>query len=100
VLAVIERCATEISGLEDFYYGRIRTAYIQRFAHYLEQRSSTGRLRPMRDATTTARLVSESIMWFAWHRREGRDANESDDETARQTVIEFVCAALVTDERT
>jgi hypothetical protein len=49
----------------------------------------------MPDATVAARLVAELVAWFAWHRRKGRDAGLYDDQIARRTVIEFVCAALV-----
>jgi AcrR family transcriptional regulator len=100
MLAVIERCATEMPELEAFYFGRVRVGYHHRLARYLEARASTGELRPFTDAATTARLISESIAWFAWHRREGRDAGEYDDDTARRTVIEFVCASLVGERRT
>jgi AcrR family transcriptional regulator len=99
ILAVIERCAVDLPELEDFYYGRVRVGYQHRLARYLEQRSRAGYLRAMPDAVTASRLISESIAWFAWHRREGRDAHESDDDTARRTVIEFVCAALIPEQR-
>jgi AcrR family transcriptional regulator len=100
MLAVIERCAVDLPELEAFYFGKYRGRVQDRLARYLEQRTRAGYLRAMPDLATTARLVSESIVWFAWHRREGRDAYESDDETARRTVIEFVCAALLPPETT
>jgi hypothetical protein len=59
--------------------------------------AASRRLRPMPDAMVAARVVTESVAWFAWHRREGRDAALYDDQTARRTVIEFVCAVLVPD---
>jgi hypothetical protein len=40
-------------------------------------------------------MVTESLAWFAWHRREGRDATLYDDAAVRRTVVEFICAALV-----
>ena len=54
-----------------------------------------GLLRPMPDITVAARAVTESVSWFAWHRHQGRDSALYDDQTARRTVIEFVCAALI-----
>jgi len=47
----------------------------------------------MPDARVAARLVVESVAWFAWHRREGRDAALYDDQAGRRTVIELACAA-------
>ena len=43
--------------------------------------------------------MTEAIAWFAWHRREDRDAHLYEDETARRTVIEFVCHALIEPSR-
>jgi AcrR family transcriptional regulator len=99
MLAVIERCAVDVPELVEFYYGRVRVAYHRRLAGYLEQRARGGYLRAMPDANATARLISESIAWFAWHRRGDRDAGELDDDTAREAVLEFVCAALVPEHR-
>ena len=62
---------------------------------YLERRMVKGLLRPVPDVTVAARVVTESVSWFAWHRHQGRDAALYDDQTARRTVIEFVCAALL-----
>jgi len=95
VLAVIERCAVELPEIEEFYFGRTRVGYFGRFASYLERRTESGYLRSMPDAGVTARLISESISWFAWHRHEGRDAELYDDSVARATVVEFTCAALL-----
>jgi len=95
LLAVIERSAVEFPDLEEFYYRRARSGFFARLAQYLEVRASQGYLRAMPDNAVTARLVSETITWFAWKRREGRDARVYDDETVKQTVVEFVCDALV-----
>jgi len=95
LLAVIERCAVDLPELEAFYFGRARVGHYRQLARYLERRAADGHLRTMTDAAATARLVYESVAWFAWHRREGRDAHDFDDETARRTVTEFVCAALL-----
>jgi len=95
ILAVIERCAVDIPELEDVYYGHTRVGYFGRLAAYLEGRAEAGYLRPMPDYLVAARIVSETISWFAWHRREGRDAQSYDDESVRRTVVEFICAALL-----
>jgi len=53
-------------------------------AHWLPRR--------MPDA---ARVVTESLSWFALHRREGRDTNLYDDHAGKRTVVEFICEALL-----
>ncbi len=95
MLAVIERCAVELPDLEAFYYRRARISYFEQLTRYLHARADKGYLRAMPDAAVAARVVSETVSWFAWHRHEGRDANLYDDDTARRTVVEFVCAALM-----
>lgn len=95
VLAVIERCAAEMPDLEAFYFQRTRTAYFARLAEYLEKRAASGHFRPMYDAAIEARLITESITWFAWKRREGRDAHTYDDGAVRETLVQFVCGAVL-----
>jgi AcrR family transcriptional regulator len=98
LLAVIERCAAEMPELEALWFGGARAESYAELGQYLERRMAGGLLRPMPDITVAARVVTESVTWFAWHRHQGRDAALYDDETARRTVIEFVCAALLPED--
>jgi AcrR family transcriptional regulator len=95
VLRVIERCAVDIPELEAFYFGNLRVGSFGQLARYLDRRASAGLLRTMPDPAAAARVVSETITWFAWHRHEDRDAHVYDDDAARETVTAFACAALV-----
>lgn len=95
LLAVIERCAAEMPELEALWFGGARADSYAELGRYLQRRMTAGLLRPMPDVTVAARVVTESVAWFAWHRHQGRDAALYDDQTARRTVIEFVCAALL-----
>ncbi len=97
LLAVIERSAIDLPELEEFYYGRARPAYLGRLVRYLEDRVAGGYFTPMADSEVAARIMSETIVWFAWHRHEGRDALAFDDDRTRRTVVEFICAALLKD---
>jgi AcrR family transcriptional regulator len=94
LLAVIERCAIDFPELEDFYFHRTRVRYHDRLARYIGQRSSDGQLRVTPDDTLTARIVDESVTWFAWKRHEDRDVRRFDDALARRSVVDFVCSAL------
>jgi AcrR family transcriptional regulator len=95
LLAVIERCAVDMPELETAWFGLSRAGSFEELGTYLERRMAEGLLRPMPDIAVAARMVTESLSWFAWHRREGRDATLYDDGAVRRTVIEFICAALV-----
>jgi AcrR family transcriptional regulator len=99
LLAVIERCAAELPDLETLWFSEARAGVFVQLTEYLTRRTATGRLRSMPDSMVAARVVVESVSWFAWHRHEGRDAPLYDDKATRLTVIEFVCAALLPDFR-
>ena len=49
----------------------------------------------MPDPAVTARLVTEAIAWFAWHRRGERDAAAFDEARTRVTVVQFCCDGLL-----
>jgi AcrR family transcriptional regulator len=94
LLAVIERCALDLPELDAFYFGQARRGFFARLTEYIEMRASRGYLRATPDAAVTARLIIESVTWFAWKRRQGRDARTYNDELVRRSVLDFVCAAL------
>jgi len=95
LLAVIERCAAEMPELEAAWFDLARAGSFEQLGSYLERRMTAGLLRPMPNAEVAARIVTESLAWFGWHRHEGRDSTSYEDETVRRTVVEFICAALV-----
>jgi AcrR family transcriptional regulator len=99
LLAVIERCAVEIPELEEAWFGLTRAGSFEELATYLDRRMGHGLLRRMPDTEVAARVVTESLSWFAWHRREGRDSSLYDDNAVRRTVVEFICAALIPESR-
>ncbi len=99
LIAVIERCAVEMPDLEVAWFDLARAGTFEELGVYLKRRMAKGLLRSMPDAAVAARVVTESLSWFAWHRREGRDSTLYDDDAVRRTVVEFVCAALVPELR-
>jgi hypothetical protein len=47
------------------------------------------------DAAAVARLIVETVTWFARHRLRDADASGIDDATARTTTLDFLLAGLV-----
>ena len=81
--------------LEAAWFGLIaRAEILEELVTYLERRMAEGLLRPMPDSRVAAGVVTESLSWFGWHRARGRDSSFYDDDAARRTVIEFICATL------
>jgi ABC-type sugar transport system ATPase subunit len=77
------------------WFDLARAGTYEELDRYLERRMAAGLLRTMTDSEVAARLVTESLSWFAWHRREGRDANLYHEAAGKRTVVEFICAALI-----
>lgn len=99
LLAVIERSAVDLPELEAFYFQRGRPGYLGQLTRYLEDRARRGLLRTGPDARVASRMMTETIVWFAWHRREDRDAKLYDDVVARATIVDLLCHAFVVSDR-
>jgi AcrR family transcriptional regulator len=95
LLAVIERSAADLPELEELYFQRGRPGYLAQLTRYLDKRARSGDLRATTDTAVAARMLLETITWFAWHRREDRDAEVYDDERARTTIVELLCDGFV-----
>lgn len=95
LLALIERSAADVPELYEFYFGELRAAYISKLASYVQRRIAAGQLRPVPDAMAAARFITESIAWFAWHRKADAGSSMISDEQARQTVRELLLAAFI-----
>jgi AcrR family transcriptional regulator len=93
-LAVVERSAVDVPEVAEIYFVQARQPLIANLTRYLERRIDAGLLRPVPDPATTARLILESVSWFAWHRHEGLAPATMDDTTAEETVVDFVLHAL------
>jgi len=99
LLAVAERCAVDIPELQEMYFRRGRRGQLSHLTRYLEARWEAGLLRKLPDSEIAARAIVETVVWFAWHRREDKDPGAYDEATARATVVELLCNAFVPDER-
>ena len=95
VLALIERSAPDIPELYTFYFLQRRRALLAQLADYLQRRMASGNLQPASDLQVAARFLLESVVWFAWHRKDDPDSAMIGDEPARQVVKELLVAAFV-----
>lgn len=98
VLSVIESCAADVPSLEQLYFGRQRRGHIDQLTDYLQKRAAAGRFLVLPDVEIASQILTETIAWFAWKRHEGRDSKRFNDDMARQTVIAFICNALLGEE--
>jgi AcrR family transcriptional regulator len=80
--------------LAAIYYVDIRRDLIRRLTRYLELRIEQGLLRPVPDAATAARLILETVTWFARHRYGAPDSAMIRDDVARETVVHVLVNAF------
>jgi hypothetical protein len=95
LLAVIERSASDLPALEAFYFGRGRPQRRKELEQYVARRVASGHFRASVDSVVAARWILESVTWFAWHRREDRDAELYDDDTVLAALIQLIGDAVL-----
>lgn len=98
-IRLLERSAADRPDLAAIYFRRARGGLIERWRRYLEARTQAGLFRPVPDLATAARLVIESVAWFAWHRRGDPEPGPYDDASAAATIALFTQRALVEVDR-
>ena len=92
---IIEKCALEWPELSTFFYRELRRGGLDLMGRYLEGRARENRLRAMPDYAIAARIVLESVSFFAMHRHTAPDSENLDDAATRETVLAVLTAAFV-----
>lgn len=92
---MIERSAREVPELAQLVDMELRRPLLEALTTYLERRSRAGHLRATPDAAATARLVVETVTWFARHRFFDEDGAAIPDDVAKETVVDMLVHALM-----
>ena len=95
LLTMIDRSAFDVPELREQFFVKGRRPLVERLADYLSSRIEAGQLRPVADATVTARFILETVAWFANHRYGDVDGAAIDDAVAEGTVVDMLVTALV-----
>ena len=99
-ITLLERSALDLPELAQLFFFDVRRGLLERIERYLRARARTGRLRAVPHPAPAARLLLEAIAWFAMHRHRDPAAATMGDETARETVVDFVVSALAPPDAT
>lgn len=91
---MIERSAQEMPELAELMDLEMRRPLVKALTRYLERRQRAGWLRDTPDAAATARLVLETVSWFARHRFNDPDGAAIPDAIAEETVVDSLLHAL------
>jgi AcrR family transcriptional regulator len=95
---MIERSARELPELADLLNSGLRRPVLDALARYLDSRARTGALRTTPDTAATARLVLETLTWFARHRHCDPYGAAIPPGLAQDTAIDALLHALVPPE--
>lgn len=94
-LKLLDRSARDHPKLAALWFEGARGGLIKLLAHYLDDRIHRRRLRPVPDTTVAARLIIETVVFWAVHRHWDAHPQAVDDPVARDTVLAFILGALV-----
>jgi AcrR family transcriptional regulator len=92
---MIERSARELPELANLLNSGMRAPVLAALAGYLESRAKTGQLRTTPDTAATARLVLETLTWFARHRLSDHYGAAIPAKLAQDTAVDALLHALV-----
>src|SRR5579863_5235027 len=85
---MIERSARELPELADLLNSGLRRPVLDALTQYLDGRAKTGKLRGTPDTAATARLVLETLTWFARHRRSDPYGAAIPSALAQETALD------------
>jgi hypothetical protein len=91
---LLDRCTVEYPELAKIWFAEWRLALLGELGAYLETRRRAGQLRAGLDIAVTARLVLETLVFWAVHRHWDPAPQPLDPAMARQTVIRMLVFAL------
>lgn len=94
-IKLVERCSPDYPELARLWYRAGREQALSLLARYLDDRARRGRLRRFEDAAVAARLVLETLVFWAVHRHWDPSPQALDEASARRTVLAFLTNALV-----
>jgi AcrR family transcriptional regulator len=92
---MLERSARELPEMADLLNVAIRGPVLAALTEYLNSGVQAGTLRRTPDAAATARLVLETLTWFARHRFSDPDGAAIADDLAEDTAVDALVHALI-----
>jgi hypothetical protein len=92
---MIERSARELPELADLLNSGLRAPVLAALTSYLDSRAKSGQLRATPNAAASARLVLETLTWFARHRLSDPQGAAIPPELAQETAVDALLHAFV-----
>jgi AcrR family transcriptional regulator len=94
-LKLLDRSAKDLPELAGLWFEGARGGLVTALNHYLDREIRNGTMRQVADVTVAARLIVETVVFWAVHRRWDPHPQKFDDSAARETVIGLLADAFV-----
>jgi AcrR family transcriptional regulator len=94
-IKLLDRSAPDYPELAALWFEGARGGLVRLLSQYLEDRRRRKLLRTLPDAHVAARLLIETVVFWAVHRHWDPHPQPVDESMARETVVRFVVSALV-----
>jgi AcrR family transcriptional regulator len=93
-IKLLDRSARDYPELAALWFEGARGGLITLLSKYLEDRTRRKQLRPLPDPAVTARLLIETIVFWAVHRHWDAHPQAVEEAVAKDTVVRFIVSAL------
>lgn len=94
-LKLLDRSARDLPQLAGLWFEGARGGLVAALTQYLDREIGRGTMRPVTDITVAARLIVETVVFWAVHRRWDPHPQKFDDSAARETVTGLLTDAFV-----
>ncbi len=94
-IKLLDRCAHDYPELAKLWHGAGREGALALLGRYLDDRARRGRLQRFEDGAVAARIVLETLVFWAVHRHWDPSPQSIDESSARRTVLAFLIGALM-----
>jgi len=94
-IKLLDRSARDYPELAALWFEGARDGLIGMLAKYIEDRTRRKALRAVPDPAVAARLLIETVVFWAVHRHWDPHPQIVDERTAKETVVRFILGALV-----
>jgi len=94
-IKLIDRCAPEQPELAEAWFGQGRWAQHAALAAYLDQRIAAGLLRSVPNTAVAARVVLETVAFWAVHRHWDPSPQRVDEHAIQDAVVDALLHGLV-----
>jgi AcrR family transcriptional regulator len=98
-IKLLDRCAAEYPELAKVWFSEGRGVLLTQLTRYLDVGIRQGQLRTVPDTAVAARLIIETLVFWAVHRHWDPSPQPVDSRRAEETVVQMLGSTLVESER-